>query len=76
MNLFDWLALPRRRSGIGCARTAHALHDSVVKGMMSREAWVTAMTYRLCMDMPLLIDSLPRELIRATFTGRDEGCHD
>jgi hypothetical protein len=43
---------------------------------MAREAWVIAMVYRLCVDMPLLIDSLASELNRGSLIGRDEVRHD
>jgi hypothetical protein len=37
-----------------------------------REVCVVAMTQRLCVDMPVLIDSVPNELIRESLIGRDK----
>jgi hypothetical protein len=87
MKIFDWLPLLRRHSGAGCACTAPASHDPAatdIRGRarprmrlaMAREAWVIALAQRLCVDMPLLIDSLPNELIRVSLMGRDEVRHD
>jgi hypothetical protein len=43
---------------------------------MARDAWVIALAQRLCVDLPLLIDSLPSEPARAPLDGRDEVRHD
>lgn len=43
---------------------------------MVREAWIVAMAQRFCVDMPLLIDSLPNEVLRAALTGRSEARDD
>jgi hypothetical protein len=43
---------------------------------MARDAWVIALAQRLCVDMPLLIDSLPSVPARAPLNQRDEVRHD
>jgi hypothetical protein len=43
---------------------------------MVREAWIVAMAQRFCVDMPLLLDSLPNEVIHASLTARNEARHD
>ncbi len=80
MKIFDWLALLRRHSGAGCACTAvtdMTRHDQPrTRLAMARDAWVIALAQRLCVDMPLLIDSLPSVPARAPLNGRDEVRHD
>ena len=74
MKIFDWLALLRRHSGAGCACTAvrdMTRHDQPrTRLAMARDAWVIALAQRLCVDMPLLIDSLPSVPARAPLNGR------
>ena len=80
MKIFDWLALLRRRPSAGCACTAvadmtrHA--QPRTRLAMARDAWVIALAQRLCVDLPLLIDSLPSEPARAPLDGQDEVRHD
>ncbi len=43
---------------------------------MVLQAWIVAMAQRACVDMPLLIDSVPNEVLRAALTGRSEARDD
>jgi hypothetical protein len=80
MKIFDWLPLLRRHSGAGCACTAvtdmKGRAQPRTRLAMAREACVIALAQRLCVDMPLLIDSLPSEPVRAPLIGPDEVRHD